>query len=93
MQTIRIQISGRVFKTGYRYYLKQIAEGLHISGTIEYSKDQQVLVLANGSTKNLEEFISFCRMGCLGSDVESITIKSITEKNEGNDHSMRIIEI
>lgn len=92
MKSIRIKISGRVYKTGYRYYLKQIAERLHISGTIKYSFDRQVLVIAHGSAKNIEQFISYCRLGCLGSDVGSITIKSITKNDDWTNHAMTIIE-
>jgi len=51
-----------------------MAERLEISGSVKYSPDHSILINASGNDKSLDKFISFCRLGCIGSDVKNISL-------------------
>jgi len=65
-----------------------MAERLEISGSVKYSPDQSVVIEASGGEKSLDQFISFCRLGCIGSQVENI---SLSEAIFPQNHSFEII--
>jgi len=81
MKNIRIIVSGKVHKVGYRYYVKQIAESLNIKGTVKYTSTPNVEIEASGSPKSLDELINFCRIGCVGSEVKDILVTDINPRN------------
>ena len=74
MKNLRITISGKVYKTGLRYYAKQMAEGLGITGSVAYTPNHAVQIEASGTEPALTSFIEFCRLGCIGSQVHEISI-------------------
>ena len=88
MKNIKIQISGKVYKVGFRYFVKQMAEKLGVAGTVKYSPDHKVIIEASGSDMALNQLIGFCRLGCLGAEVENI---SVTENNNQHQHSFNIL--
>ena len=82
MKAIRISVKGKVYKVGYRFYIKQVAEKNGISGKVFYQRKNQVLIYASGKPKDLEKFVALCRLGCPGSVIEHMTIteyKAIAE--------------
>ena len=87
MQNIKIQISGKVYKVGFRYFIKQMAEKFGVAGTVKYSPDHKVIVEASGSNIALNQLIVYCRLGCFGAEVENI---SIVETNNLHQHSFNI---
>ena len=87
MQNITIQISGKVYKVGFRYFIKQMAEKLDVAGCVKYSPDHKVIVEASGSKVDLDQLIGYCRLGCFGSDVENI---SVSENNNPHKNSFDI---
>ncbi len=77
MGNVQIHISGKVFKTGFRYYLKQIAHLNHITGYVRYDKDQSLIVEAQGTEASINEFLKLCRLGHTSSLVEEVSIKEV----------------
>jgi acylphosphatase len=77
MQSLKIKISGKVYHTGYRYFIKQKASRLDITGFVFYCPDQSVEILAMGENKNLNEFLKHCRTGNKDSRVEEIHLSEI----------------
>ena len=88
MKNLHILIAGKVYKTGFRYFVKQIAERLEITGSVEYSHNHSVLIEATGTDIALNKLIGFCRLGCIGSQVENI---SLSEKPFPQRHTFEII--
>ena len=74
MKNILIIITGKVYKTGFRYFVKQMAERNSITGTVKYSGNNSIIIEANGGDKALNIFISYCRLGCFGSEVNNVSI-------------------
>ena len=73
-KNVQIIISGKVYKTGFLYFAKQIAERNGITGTVKYTDGHSVKIEATGAEKALNKFIGYCRIGCIGSEVSNVSI-------------------
>lgn len=90
MKTLQIIITGKVFKTGYRFFIKQLAEKYSIHGFVSYFENNKVLIEATGENNNLDKFITLSRIGCPGSVIENF---QISEGSRSGDYTtMTIIE-
>jgi len=74
MQSLKIKITGKVYHTGYRYFIKQKASQLNITGCVFYCPDRSVEILAVDGENNLDEFIKHCRIGNKDSYVERVNL-------------------
>lgn len=80
MKNLRINISGKVYKVGFRYYLKQMASVNHISGYVKYDTDHSLLVEVHGNEDDIDKFVKYCRLGCIASNVMEISLKDLPSK-------------
>jgi len=87
MQNIKIKISGKVYKVGFRYYIKQMAELLGVFGTIKYTKKQAIIIEASGKSSAINQFLVYCNLGCHGSIVNKVSIS----KNQMEYHNNFLI--
>jgi acylphosphatase len=92
MNTIRITVTGKVYKVGYRYYVKQMADLLEIIGNVRYAGNRKVIIEAQGKDHNLDKFITFCQLGCPGSSIKNILIKEAPDMNSKENRAMQIID-
>jgi acylphosphatase len=74
---MRINIIGKVYKTGLRYFIKEKASRLKINGSVFYQKDHSVGVVAMGNKPNMDEFIRYCRHGNKDTLVEDFQVEII----------------
>jgi acylphosphatase len=58
MKTLRIIITGRVQKVGFRACIRRIASDLNVTGTVLNLEDGKVQVYATGEAIVLEKFTS-----------------------------------
>ncbi len=58
-----IIISGKVHKTGMRYFLKQKASELNIKGRVFYQNNHTIRVQAVGNASNINDFVAHCKTG------------------------------
>jgi len=79
MHNIRIFIEGKVYKTGYRFFVKQIADQLYINGKVQYL-DDGIMIEASGEQAKLDEFIRLCRIGNFDSKIKSIKVNNVLSK-------------
>ena len=63
IKNIHILVEGRVKGVGFRYFVKDIAAGLHITGWVRNRFDDRVEILAQGSAADLARFIAAVRVG------------------------------
>ena len=75
MQSLKIHITGNVYKTGMRYFLKQKAFLLKIKGCVFYQTDHSISVIAIGEKFNMDEFVKYCRNGNKESLIEDLSIR------------------
>lgn len=77
MITKHIMVSGRVQGVGFRYFIKQSAEGLQIKGWVRnlYSGDVEIMV--SGEKQALEDFITSIWSGNGFSRIEGVEIEQV----------------
>jgi acylphosphatase len=62
MPCYKIHITGSVFKTGFRYYLKEKANLSGITGRVYYENGSSVGVTASGSHEEIKRFLEYCNI-------------------------------
>jgi acylphosphatase len=92
MKAIRIVVTGRVCKVGYRYFVKQMADRCEISGSVRYSGNRSVEIIASGSESQLEKFITYCKIGCPGSKILRFHVTELPGYQFAKDFSMKITD-
>ncbi len=73
MQQVIIQVKGEVKKTGFRYFVKQIADQNSISGYVSYQSND-VLIWAKGENDTINRLIEACWIGPLGARVREVKV-------------------
>lgn len=73
MKTFRINVKGRVQGVFFRVSTREKAIGLGLKGWVRNEPDGSVLIEAEGSEKEMVEFIEWCKIGPPSSKVESIS--------------------
>ena len=84
MNNMQIHIKGKVYKVGFRYYLKQMASVNHILGYVKYAADHSLLLEAQGNEDDIDKFVKYCMLGCINSNVQEISLKDLTENDYSN---------
>lgn len=77
MKTISITVKGKVQGVNFRYYTKQKAETIGVTGTVKNLPDGNVLVVATGEDYQLNDLILFCKEGPSKAKVEEIIKEEI----------------
>ncbi len=72
MKRLTATISGRVQRVGYRAKVLSLAKELGLTGFVQNRPNGQVLLIAEGSTENLEKFASAIKIKNSLIDVQSI---------------------
>lgn len=63
LQNMHILVEGRVQGVGFRYFVKNIATDLHITGWVRNRYDERVEILAQGTASDLTRFVAAVRVG------------------------------
>lgn len=58
MKALKIRISGRIQRTGYRWFIVELARDLRLHGTIEFAENGDLLIHVQGEDKDVEKFVS-----------------------------------
>ncbi len=75
-------IKGRVQGVGFRYFAKNTAEELNLTGWVRNLPDETVEVLAVGPLSSLEQFMQRLRIGPIGSRVDSTHFQWLPEPED-----------
>ena len=89
MKNLRINISGKVHKTGFLFFVKQFSQLYQINGFAKYLDKTTLLIEAEGTKGNLNRFLAYCKVGPPGSIINNI---KITEGEIQNYRAFNIIE-
>ncbi len=78
-------VHGRVQGVGFRYFSKDCAEQLNLTGWVRNLPDGSVEIFANGPLSALEQFMQRLKVGPIGSRVEQTKFQWLetTERLEG----------
>ncbi len=77
--TLKIIVSGRVQGVGYRWFARENAQDLELTGYVKNLSDGDVEVVAQGREENVLEFTSLLRQGPSFSQVIDLKITEISE--------------
>tara|TARA_B100001029_G_C14736545_1_gene273162 strand:- start:147 stop:470 length:324 start_codon:yes stop_codon:yes gene_type:complete len=81
--TIHLKVYGKVQGVSYRYWVKENARKLCISGWVKNKDDKTVEIIANGTQAHIDSFIESCNRGSENSDVQKIDIIIIDKVGHG----------
>lgn len=80
-QLYKIYISGQVQGVGFRWSAATEARNLGIKGFVKNLSDGSVYIEAEGSIKNLNTFVEWCKKGPRFSIVESVNKETFPPVN------------
>jgi acylphosphatase len=73
METIHLEVEGRVQGVGFRWFVVEQARGLAVGGWVRNRPDGRVEIAATGSRAALEKLEIAIRAGPRGARVEAVT--------------------
>ena len=77
MQTLQITVKGKVQGVTYRETTRRKAVILGLTGTVENLDNGDVLIIATGDPKVLEDFVRWCHKGPQLASVTSVNLLEI----------------
>ena len=78
MKHINIRIFGSVQGVSFRYYAREEARKLGLTGFVKNERDGSVHIEAEGEEEKLNELVDWCKRGPRSAEVEKV------EVNEGD---------
>lgn len=80
-----ILIKGNVQGVGFRFFVKNIANRLGISGTVKNLQNKNVEIVAYGKKELIELFLEQCKTGPTHSNVKEILVTetNVLEEKKG----------
>ncbi|MEQ1691831.1 MAG: acylphosphatase [Gemmatimonas sp.] len=73
---------GRVQGVGYRWFVRETAHAIDVSGWVRNEPDGSVCVVAAGSTEQLEHLERALRCGPPGADVQRLVVRHADEHDD-----------
>jgi len=78
-KTIKITLKGKVQGVFFRQFVKDSADKLRITGTVENLADGSVGVFATGEEDDLDKLVSYLETGPPPAEVESVEREDLEE--------------
>jgi acylphosphatase len=75
----KLHIIGKVQGVCYRLSAQTMAESMNLSGWIKNLPDGSVLAHAQGSSTNIQAFLSWCKQGPPKAQVETVELTWLSE--------------
>ncbi len=75
--TFRIIVSGRVQGVGYRAFVKEEAQKLHLKGFVKNTSEGNVLIEVTGDQRQIDHLMTACKKGPLLSKVKEVNLINI----------------
>lgn len=84
MPCYKIHITGSVYKTGFRYFLKEKAALNGITGKVYYEKLSAVGITASGTEAGLKNFLECCSIGNRYFHIDRVEISEVPPEEFSN---------
>ena len=81
LKRVRVFISGKVQKVGFRYFTKLEAKSFNLSGLVRNLDDGRVEAVFEGEEENIKKMLAWCKEGSAPSKVRKV--ERVEEKVEG----------
>lgn len=79
---LHLTVTGRVQGVGYRWFVRQLAEQLGVSGWVRNREDGSVEAEAEGSAKALDELLARMKTDNPAARVDSLDARVVPPKGE-----------
>ena len=89
MRQAHVFISGSVQGVGYRYFVKQNARKLGLTGWVRNTEDGGVEAVLQGDKKLIEQLIALCKNGPFMAEVQHVGLEWDAVKEEFADFTIR----
>lgn len=85
MKRLTATVRGRVQGVSFRYYVRERARQLNLSGWVRNERDGSVTVVAEGPEDQLNKLLSFVHRGPTGARVDDVDIwwSEAAERSQG----------
>ena len=87
-QRIHAIVEGLVQGVGFRYSVIEISNRLHLTGWVRNTVNGHVEVVAEGPRANLENLISFLKIGPRSAQVNNVKIEWLSTTGEFNNFNV-----
>lgn len=81
LQTFSITVSGKVQGVYYRQSAKEKALELGLTGTVENLRNGHVLLVATGTTEQLNKLVDWCKQGPSRARVTDVQVEQETARS------------
>lgn len=88
MNSIHLYISGKVQGVNFRYFTKQKADVLGVTGWIKNLDDGRVEIMAAGKQDKLNQLIEWCKQGPSPAHVTGVELKWQDVTNKYSDFTI-----
>lgn len=75
MKAYKIKVTGDVQGVNFRYFARQEAEKLELSGWVQNEHDGSVLIMTQGEDEVCQKFIEWAREGSPMATVENVQVE------------------
>jgi acylphosphatase len=81
----RVLISGRVQGVGFRWYTRDRAESLGLSGWVRNLPDRRVEAVFQGEEDLVDDMVEWCRRGSPAAYVKSVSVEDepVSQRDHG----------
>lgn len=90
MLQYEIKITGQVQGVGFRYFTRNQAKQLNITGYVRNTLDGGVLAMVQGNQQALQTFVDYMWVGPPMSDVKSVTVQETDVIESYSDFEVRL---
>ena len=87
--SVKIKVTGRVQRVGYRYFVQHWAEDFGIGGWVKNQRDDSVFLEAEGRKDRIEKLIKELKEGPSMAQVEKVNVKWAGFENEYRNFEVR----
>ncbi len=91
--TIHLKVFGKVQGVSYRYWVKENAKELGVSGWVKNQDDKTVEIIANGNKEKIDIFIERCNTGSPNSEVRRLDKALIDQVGNGGSFPLSDFQI
>ncbi len=77
MRAVHLVVSGRVQGVGFRNAAQRQASLVGVSGWVKNVPDGSVEIHAEGTERQLDRFLAWCRVGPMAAKVEAVNVEDV----------------
>ncbi len=90
LKTVHIIVQGTVQGVGFRYYTRQLASGLELSGFVKNLSNGDVEILAEGDKQSLQDLINDLQTKDMAEYIANLQVEWSSYQNKYKDFAISL---